>query len=168
MKGYIILIQAISNLRKIYGMKEELLSKSIYYCFVLGAVLTSIQFLQNMGSQMVGEWISDPNSDWMIQPQDYVTLHLAYSISQAQSLWLGDLYFLLFSIGLLITFFLEMKHKPGFGLRIHSIIGVIISVVGVITFGRSKFLRIEISFLIFLFLKVCLWQCSSTLRSMEE
>eukprot|EP01091_Cochliopodium_minus_P013597 TRINITY_DN4414_c0_g1_i1.p1 TRINITY_DN4414_c0_g1~~TRINITY_DN4414_c0_g1_i1.p1 ORF type:complete len:252 (-),score=52.40 TRINITY_DN4414_c0_g1_i1:20-775(-) len=135
--GLLILLQGITCLRKIYGEQENMASKSIYYCFLIGIILPSLQFLQNIGTQKMAGWISDPNSDWKINAKDLISLDVSYEISQAQSIWLTSMFFIFFAVGFVIAFYLDTKYKLGYGFRSHSIFGLVNSVLGVITFGLS-------------------------------
>ena len=134
MAGLMFLIFTAQQLRKIYRRHNGVAHRVMFYCFVAGAFLPLIEFLQNIGATSMAEWMATPGSEWHIigSPELIQSLDVAFTITISRSLWIFSLVNLLLACALLCEYILEQSNLKGNGLHAHSILAVVIAGISIL------------------------------------
>ena len=108
-----------------------MIHRVMYNCFVLGAILPSIEFLQNLGTS------ASSNEIWRFRnlaSDDKRALEISFYINQSRSMWIFSVFYIFLGIGFVLYFVLTIKRKKG---RMHGLLGVFCSILCVIAFGLA-------------------------------
>lgn len=127
--GLLISIYCIFCIKSIYKWSARFLSNIMLYTYLIGALLPSLEFLQNMGAYTAAydlyQQITNMN--------DFVSLEISYQISQASSVWVFSLIYVLLGISVLCAsalFWFDAEYRS----KAHAILGVVVASVGFIAF----------------------------------
>jgi len=124
--------------KKIQGMQGA--PKVMYWCFILGAVLPAIAFLENLGSTIAGETISE----WNIPQQAWISLEISYLISTSRSLYVYALHFFFLTLAFSMTAFLTLMERKlprffGYFSACMAALGFIIFITEIIVYNIPSF-----------------------------
>jgi len=127
----LLLAHATICLKKCYrggqGMARTLMSN----CFLIGAVLPSIEFLQDLGSNTAAVWISG----WQYLPDTALqSLQISWLLALSRSIYLYALLYVLLSLGLFLNAYLSYSERPFGGIQ-HGLMGIVVGLVGYVTLG---------------------------------
>jgi len=98
-------------------------------CFFIGALLPSLETLQQLGTTTTADWITG----WDNFPDEgFKLLYISSLLSSGRGLYLFSMQFLMVSVGLILASHLSLvtQELP----KSHAIFGIITSIVGFITF----------------------------------
>eukprot|EP01091_Cochliopodium_minus_P016204 TRINITY_DN5999_c0_g1_i2.p1 TRINITY_DN5999_c0_g1~~TRINITY_DN5999_c0_g1_i2.p1 ORF type:complete len:259 (-),score=33.70 TRINITY_DN5999_c0_g1_i2:82-858(-) len=128
----IMLTQGIHVLKKIHTEKYSMIHRVMYNLFLAGAILPSIEFLENLGTSASSAEIW--NYKDLANP-DKRHLEISYFINQSRSVWVFSIFYVCLGIAFVLYFVLNLKHlKINKG---HGVIGLICAILCFIAFGLA-------------------------------
>lgn len=96
--------------------------------FLIGAIVPSVQFLQDLGSTSAGTWISSMQLD----DEGLVALQVSWLLSLSRSVYLYSLMYVFLSLGLFLNAYLCIRESPfknmGFA-GTHAMFGVACGII---------------------------------------
>jgi len=130
--GLLFSVYAIFCLKQILRYASGLWRNLMVYSWLIGCLLPALEFLQNMGAYTQ----SYDFTAQITQGPDFVPLEISYRVSQASSVWVFSLIYLLLGISILSASWM-FWHDDEFQSKPQSILGIVLECVGFIAFATE-------------------------------